>query len=45
VQLAHADESTHPERARERTRVAARLTDIAGDLLVSARMWRADSLD
>ncbi|WP_072312665.1 hypothetical protein [Agrococcus sp. Marseille-P2731] len=45
VQVAHADEATNPERASDRTRLAARLTDIAADLLISARMWRADSLD
>ena len=44
VRLAHVDDPVHPERAEERTRLAARLTDIAEDLRVSARMWRADSL-
>lgn len=44
VQLAHVDEATQPDRASERTRLAARLTDIAEDLRVSARLWRADSL-
>ena len=45
IEAAHLDESTHPERAGERTRLAARLTDIAGDLRVCARLWRADDLD
>lgn len=44
VQLAHVDEATQPDRASERTRLAARLTDIAEDLRVGARLWRADSL-
>lgn len=45
VQMAHLDELTHAARASERTTLAARLTDIAEALRVSARMWRADSLD
>ncbi|MCH1884394.1 DNA-directed RNA polymerase subunit beta [Agrococcus sp. ARC_14] len=45
VQVAHLDDAAHPERATEHTKLAARLTDIAADLRVSARMWRADSLD
>ncbi|WP_306231894.1 DNA-directed RNA polymerase subunit beta [Agrococcus beijingensis] len=45
VEAAHLDEATHPERAIDRTRLAASLTDIAGDLTVCARMWRSDSLD
>lgn len=44
VHAAHDDEATHPERASERTRLAARLTDIAEDLRVCARLWRAESL-
>jgi hypothetical protein len=44
VESANADEATHPERARERTRLAAALTDLAGDLRVCARLWRDDSL-
>ncbi len=44
VEAAHRDEATHPERAGERTRMAASLADIAGDLQVCARMWRSESL-
>ncbi|MCR8670939.1 DNA-directed RNA polymerase subunit beta [Agrococcus sp. HG114] len=44
VEAAHADEPTHPDRARERTRLAAALTDIADDLRVCARMWRDEAL-
>jgi hypothetical protein len=44
VEAANADEATHPERARERTRLAAALTDVADDLRVCARLWRDDSL-
>ncbi len=44
VRAAHADEAAHPERASARTRLAAQLTDIAGDLRICAGMWRADSL-
>lgn len=45
VHAAHRDEATHAARASARTTLAARLTDIAEDLRISARMWRADSLD
>lgn len=45
VELALADEPVHPDRASARTMLAARLSDIAEALRVSARMWRADSLD
>jgi hypothetical protein len=45
VQAAHAEEPLHPQRATERTKLAARLTDIADDLRVCARLWRADDLD
>lgn len=44
VESAHVDEPTNPERARERTRLAAALTDVADDLRVCARLWRDDSL-
>lgn len=44
VAAAHEDEATHPERAAERTRMAASLTDIAGDLGACARLWRSESL-
>ncbi len=44
VHAAHADEVTHADRAQERTRLAARLTDIAEDLRVCARLWRVESL-
>ena len=44
VESAHVDEPTNPERARERTRLAAALTDVAEDLRVCARLWRDDSL-
>lgn len=43
VQLAHQDETTHPDRASARTKLAARLTDIAEDLRICARRWRSDS--
>ncbi|QUW19900.1 DNA-directed RNA polymerase subunit beta [Agrococcus sp. Marseille-Q4369] len=44
VESAHIDEPTNPERARERTRLAAALTDVADDLRVCARLWRDESL-
>lgn len=44
VEAAHVDEPTDPERARERTRLAAALTDVADDLRVCARLWRDDAL-
>lgn len=44
VEAANADEATNAERARERTRLAAALTDVADDLRVCARLWRDDSL-
>lgn len=44
VEAAHVDEPVHPQRASERTRLAASLTDIGGDLRVCARMWRSETL-
>lgn len=44
VAAAHEDDATQPERAGERTRLAARLTDIADDLRVCAKLWRAETL-
>ena len=44
VEAAHQDEAAQPERARDRTRLAAALTDIAGDLRICARLWRSESL-
>ncbi|WAC66569.1 DNA-directed RNA polymerase subunit beta [Agrococcus sp. SL85] len=44
VRAAHDDDAAHPERASARTALAASLTDIAGDLRICARLWRADSL-
>ena len=44
VRVAQGEDVAHPERARSRTRQAARLADIAADLHACARLWRHGSL-
>ncbi|MFM6975017.1 MAG: DNA-directed RNA polymerase subunit beta, partial [Agromyces sp.] len=45
IDEAHDADATEPERARELTARASRLTQMSTELLACARMWRAGALD